>query len=148
MADPLCPPIPMYMRTPEDRMDPISERFPLQMVSPHPKNRVHSDLHHVDWLQEVEPHRMWIHPLDAAARGIRDGERVYVFNEQGRLAIEAWMTERIMPGVVCVFEGAWYAPDKNGIDQGGNPNILIRDDYTRGGSSTFNTVLVDVEKAP
>ncbi|MBW1817316.1 MAG: molybdopterin-dependent oxidoreductase, partial [Deltaproteobacteria bacterium] len=56
---PLCPPIPKYMSTPEDRNDPLVEKYPLQLLTPHPKNRVHSELYLVPWLREVEPHRAW-----------------------------------------------------------------------------------------
>jgi len=147
MNHPLCPPIPKYMRTPEDRFDPLAEKYPLQLLTPHPKNRVHSELYKVEWLREVEPHRVWINPVDAEARGVRNGDEVYVFNDRGRVAITAWVTERIIPGVVCIFEGAWYHPDENGVDRGACANTLTNDAYSGGGASVLNTALVQVEKA-
>jgi anaerobic dimethyl sulfoxide reductase subunit A len=96
---------------------------------------------------EVEPHRAWINTVDAQARGIENGDCIYVFNDRGKLAIHALVTERIIPGVICIYEGAWYEPDENGIDRGGCVNVLTDDGYTRGGASTFNTVLVQIEKA-
>lgn len=101
----------------------------------------------VDWLQEVEPHRMWIHPRDAEARGIRDGDEVLVFNDRGTVAIRAWVTQRIMPGVVSITEGAWYDLDEQGIDRGGCVNTLTRDDYSPGGASVLKTALVEVKRA-
>jgi anaerobic dimethyl sulfoxide reductase subunit A len=71
---------------------------------------------------------------------------VHVFNDRGRIAIPAWVTERIMPGVVSVFEGAWYAPDEQGVDRGGCANTLTRDAYSGGGAAVLNTSLVQVEK--
>jgi anaerobic dimethyl sulfoxide reductase subunit A len=111
LKTPLCPPIPKYLTTPEDRNDPLFEKYPLQLLTPHPKNRVHSELYEVAWLREVEPHRAWINSVDAAARGIKDGEEIHVFNDRGKVAITAWVTERIIPGVIRIFEGAWYSPD-------------------------------------
>jgi len=143
---PLCPPIPKYLGTPEDRNDPLSEKYPLQLVSPHPKNRVHSELYLVPWLREVEPHRAWINSVDAEARGIKDGDEIFVFNDRGKIAITAWVTERIMPGVICIFEGAWYNPDENGIDRGGCANTLTKDAYSGGGAAVMNTCLVQVQK--
>ena len=140
------PPIPMYMPTKEDRFDPLSSRYPLQLVTPHPKNRVHSELFLVDWLSEVEPHRAWLNPTDAEARGIKDGEGILVYNDRGTVAITAWVTERIMPGVVCIFEGSWYAPDDQGIDRGACANTLTRDGYSGGGAAVLNTTLVEVKK--
>ncbi len=145
---PLCPPIPKYMPTPEDRNDPLAQKYPLQLITPHPRNRVHSELYKVEWLRETEPHRVWINPKDAGPRGIADNDMVHVFNDRGRIAITAWVTERIMPGVVSVFEGAWYAPDEQGVDRGGCANTLTRDAYSGGGAAVLNTSLVQVEKEP
>jgi len=143
--DPTCPPIPIYLKQREDHTDPLREKYPLQLLSPHPRNRVHSDMGRVDWLVEVEQHHVWINPVDAAVRGIVDGDEVLVFNDRGRLAIRAWLTERIMPGVVCIFEGGWYEPDEKGVCRGGCVNVLTYDGYTRGGASTFNNALVQIK---
>lgn len=147
MGHPLCPPIPQYMPTTEDRSDPLITQYPLQLITPHPRNRVHSELYKVEWLRETEPHRIWINPVDAAARGVLDGDEVHVFNDRGIIAINAWVTERIIPGVVSVFEGAWYAPDENGIDRGGCANTLTRDAYSGGGAAVLNTSLVQVARS-
>lgn len=146
LNNPLCSPIPKYLSFGEDINHPLMQKYPLQLLSPHARNRVHSSLHNVDWLQEIEPHRMWINPMDAEPRHIVNGDLVYVFNDRGKLSIPAWLTERIMPGVVCIFEGAWYDPDAEGIDRGGCVNVLTDDDYTPGGACTLNTVLVQVSK--
>jgi anaerobic dimethyl sulfoxide reductase subunit A len=148
LDDPLCPPIPKYMRTSEDRNDPLIETYPLQLLTPHPKNRVHSEMYKVDWLREIESHQVWINPLDAESRHIQTGDKVYVFNDRGTLAITARLTERIIPGVICIFEGAWYDPDDQGIDQGGCANVLTNDAYSAGGASVMNTCLVQVNRCP
>jgi anaerobic dimethyl sulfoxide reductase subunit A len=135
------------MSTSEDRFDLLTEKFPLQLITPHPKNRVHSELYEVEWLREVETHRAWINPIDAEPRSIMDGDKIYVFNDRGKVAITAWVTERIIPGVVSIFEGAWYNPDKDGIDRGGCANTLTNDAYSGGGAAVLNTSLVQIEKA-
>lgn len=148
LRNPLTPPIPKYIAEGrEDRNHPLAKNYPLQLLSPHPRVRVHSTLQNVDWLDEVDPHVVWINPSDAAARGIRDGDEVYVFNDRGKLAIKAWVTRRIMPGVVCIYEGHWYDPDENGIDRGACVNTLTDDTYSPGGAATLKTVLVNVKKA-
>ena len=103
-------------------------------------------MHNVPWLKELDPQRLSINPVDAEARDIKDGDEVIVFNSRGKVAIPAWVTERIMPGVVCIFEGGWYDPDEEGIDQGGCANVLTRDEYSAGGATTMNTALVEVRK--
>lgn len=147
LNNPLCPPIPKYIDTWESRYDPLVEKYPLQLLSPHPKVRVHSTLYNVDWLREVDPQKVWINPVDAEARQIVDGDYVYIFNDRGKIIIPAWVTKRIMPGVICLFEGAWYTPDADGIDHGGCPNVLTKDEYSPGGASTLKTALVQVSKA-
>ncbi|MDX2446113.1 MAG: molybdopterin-dependent oxidoreductase [Desulfobacterales bacterium] len=92
LDNPLCPPIPKYMQVPEDRSDPLAEKYPLQLLTPHPKNRVHSELYKVEWLREVELHQAWINPVDATARGITDGDEIYGSNDRGRVMIPAWVT--------------------------------------------------------
>jgi len=144
---PDIPPIPKHMATPEDCNDPLFEKYPLQLLTPHPKNRVHSELYMVPWLREVEEHRAWINSADAEPRGIIDGDEIFVFNDRGKVAIKAWVTERIIPGVICIFEGAWYNPDKDGIDRGACANTLTKDAYSGGGAAVLNTSLVEVEKA-
>ena len=146
LKTPLCPAVPKYVPTWEDQFDPLSKKYPLQVLTPHGKTRVHSHLGNIDWLKEVEPHRAWINPVDADARGIKDGDDIYVYNDRGKIAITAWVTGRIIPGVVCVFEGTWYDPDDEGICRGGCANVLTNDQYSLGGASALNTLLVDICK--
>ena len=103
--------------------------------------------HNVPWMREVEPHSVWINPIDAEARGFKDGDLVDVFNDRGRIRIPAQVTERIMPGVVNVSQGAWYDPDEEGVDRGGCANVLTNSEQSPGGAVPMNTALVQVELA-
>ena len=87
-----------------------------------------------------------INSTDAEARSIGEDDLVRVFNDLGTTILPANVTEKIMPGVVDIPEGAWYDPDKDGVDRGGNPNILIADRPSPGGAYPYNTCLVQVEK--
>ncbi len=147
LNNPNCPPIPKYMSNWEDINDPLRKKYPLQLITPHPKHRVHSSMYNIDWLREIEEHRAWINPLDAQTRGIENNDTIYVYNDRGKLSIKAWITGRIMPGVICIFEGSWYDPDENGIDRGGCANILTNDAYSGGGASALHTALVQISKA-
>ena len=51
-----------------------------------------------------------IHPRDAEARGIADGDIVRVFNDRGATLAGAVVTDRVRPGVVVLPTGAWYDP--------------------------------------
>jgi anaerobic dimethyl sulfoxide reductase subunit A len=88
--------------------------YPLHAIGHHSLARVHTTHANNDWLQEAFPQRIYINPLDAAARCIRDGDLVRVWNELGELVIQARLTMRILPGVVDIPQGAWWNPDENG----------------------------------
>ena len=88
---------------------------------------------------------MWINSVDAENRGIKDGDIVDVFNDRGKIRIPAKVTERIMPGVVNVSQGAWYDPDEEGVDRGGCANVLTKDAMSPGGAIPVNSTLVQVK---
>jgi len=144
---PELPPIPKYIETWEGRNDPLAKKYPLQLITTHFKRRANNQYDNIPWLKELEPQTVLIHSTDARTRGIRDGEIVRVFNDRGKIMIPAKITERIMPGVVDVPQGAWFDPDEEGVDRGGCANVLTKDAYSPGGSFPYNTSLVQVEKA-
>ncbi len=86
--------------------------------------------------------------MDAEAKGVKAGTEVRVFNRRGALVVPALVTERIMPGVVSLNQGAWLSLDASGVDRGGSVNILTRDEDTPlGDGATTHSCLVQVEKA-
>ena len=58
----------------------------------------------------------------------------------------AYVTERCMPGVAALHEGAWMDIDKDGIDRSGNPDFLTLDEPSPAGAFAYNTVLVNIRK--
>ena len=118
--------LPIYAETWEGPSDPLREKYPLQMIGHHYKQRTHSTYGNIPWMQEAAPQEVWINPLDAQARSIKLGDLVEVFNDRGRIRLPAKVTTRILPGVVSVPQGAWFKPDANGVDVGGSVNTLTR----------------------
>jgi len=126
----------------------MAKKYPLQALGHHSLARVHSTHANNDWLQEAFPQRIFINPLDAAARGIEDGDLVRVWNERGDLVIHARLTLRIMPGVIDIPQGAWWDPDMQGVDHGGCINVLTSHRWTPlAFGSTQHTIMVEVEKS-
>jgi anaerobic dimethyl sulfoxide reductase subunit A len=147
MKSPKMPPVPQYIEPWEGPTDPLREKYPLQLITTHIKRRIHSVYEKVPWLRELDdPQAVTVNCIDAEARGIQDGDLVKVFNDRGETILPAKVTERIMPGVVEIPEGGWYDPDGNGVDRGGNPNVLTKDLVSPGGSYPTNTSLVEVAK--
>ncbi|MFC1873729.1 molybdopterin-dependent oxidoreductase, partial [Chloroflexota bacterium] len=126
MNHPLIPPVPKYIETWESLNDPLAEKYPLQLITPHFKRRAHSQFNNLPWLRELQTQAVTISTIDAGSRGIKEGDMVRVFNGRGEMIIPAKVTERIMPGVVAVPQGAWYNPDENGIDHGGCSNMFTK----------------------
>lgn len=142
------PAIPRYVPAPEGYDDPLAERYPLQLIGWHSIRRTHSVHDNNPDLEPIEPQRLWMHPSDAAKRSISDGDEVYVWNDRGRIRVPVKITERILPGVTALAQGAWYAPDADGTDTRGNINTLTSlrpTPYARGNAQHTN--LVQVEKA-
>ncbi len=124
-----------------------SAAYPLQLVTPHSKLRSNSCLHANPWLQRLEPHRVWLNPDDAQARGIADGDVVEVFSERGTIRLPAKVTGRIMPGVVCVYQGTWYRPGRDGIDEGGCANVLTGHRASPTGGPATHSAWVEVRRS-
>ncbi len=120
----------------ESRLHPRAKKYPLLIESNHGRWRTHSNFDDVSWCREVgtckvkgwdgylyEP--LWIHPSDAAKRGLKHGDIVKIFNERGIVLGGAYVTERIMPGVVNMDHGARVDPIVPGkIDRGGAINLI------------------------
>ncbi len=147
LNNPKLPPIAKYIETWESRSDPLAEKYPLQAITTHFKRRAHSQFENIPWLRELQVQAISINPVDATPRDIKDGDKVRVCNDRGEMIICAEVTERIMPRVVDIPQGAWYDPDENGVDRGGCANILTKDEPSPGGAFVSNTCLVQVQKA-
>jgi anaerobic dimethyl sulfoxide reductase subunit A len=119
--------------------------YPLRLITPKSRFRVHSQHANIPWFVERDPQALWIHPTDAAPRGISDGDPIQVSSAQGRVQIAARVTENIMPGVVCLLEGVWPVFDSEGTDIAGSPNVLTSTEPTMPSqASRTHSVLVQV----
>jgi len=114
-----------------------SKKYPLLVCSNHPRWGVHSQHDDITWLREIETckmtgpdgyqyHTVWLHPSTAESRGIKHGDIVSIFNERGTVLGGAYVTERLMPGVVYIDHGAKWDPIEPGvIDRGGAINTIV-----------------------
>ena len=136
----VIPPIPTWIAPPDD-----TQRFPLSLCTPKSRARTHSIHGNQPHLAKVDPDTVWMHPSDAAARGIADGQRVKIFNDIGATILPAQVTDRIAPGVVSIKEGAWFAPGTDGVDPQGCANVLTTDRAAPSGATTYNTNQVEIE---
>jgi anaerobic dimethyl sulfoxide reductase subunit A len=136
------PPIPTWIPPLEADL-----RYPLQLCTPKSRARTHSIHGNQEILARADRDDVWMHPTDAAKRGLTHGQRVRVFNGRGATILPVRVTDRIVPGVVSIKEGAWFTPDEGGVDQRGCANVLTDDRSAPCGATTYNTCLVEVERA-
>jgi anaerobic dimethyl sulfoxide reductase subunit A len=121
-------------------------KHPFHLISPHPRWRTHSIFNNIPWLRETYQQEVTIAARDAERLGIRTGDVVEVWNERGKVVVPAYVTERCMPGVLVLHEGAWMDLDDKGVDRAGNPDFLTLDEPSPAGAFAYNTVLCNIRK--
>ena len=124
----------------------LNADYPLRLITPKSRYRTHSQNYNIKWFREMDPQKLWIHPVDASERGVGDGELIIISSPQGKISIPAYVTDEIMKGVVCLLEGAWPKYE-NDIEVQGSANAVTSTEPTlpSHGSRT-HSVLVQVEK--
>ncbi|PZU94848.1 MAG: Asp-tRNA(Asn)/Glu-tRNA(Gln) amidotransferase GatCAB subunit C [Chelatococcus sp.] len=115
------------------------ETSPLMLVANQPRTRLHSQLDfggHSGGAKHRGREVALMHPADAAARGIADGDIVRIFNARGACLAGVHVGDGIRQGVIQLPTGAWYDPVDSSEDKPlcvhGNPNVLTRDVGTSG----------------
>ena len=140
-------PMPVYQPAVRGMDDPLVKKHPLSLLSPHCRYRVHYLFWDHPWLRDhVYRHRVWISPTDAKARGIKDNDMILVYNDQGKAVMPAYVTSRIMPGIVAIHHGGKYLPDESGVDFGASPSTLLGGDFESCITPLKATGLVQIEK--
>jgi anaerobic dimethyl sulfoxide reductase subunit A len=135
------PAIPTWQAPPEDA------RYPLRLITPKSPYRTHSQGSNIPAVRRKAAHALVMHPQDAAARGITDGDTVRLFNAQGESHIRVQVTEDITPGAECLPEGVWAALNASGVDTAGSANMLTSTDGTRASTAAImHGIGVQVEK--
>ena len=125
-----CPGHPVWL-APENVPD---TRHRLWLIANQPARRLHSQLDFGVHSQDGKRRGREVarlHPADAAARGIADGDIIRLFNDRGACLAAAALSEDVCPGVVHLPTGAWYDPadpeEEAPLCVHGNPNVLTRD---------------------
>lgn len=133
-------PLPTYERLEEGQKN-TNPQFPLSLMSPNTKNRIHSQFGNLECIKVLDPEPILVmSPKDARARGIKQAERVKVWNERGEIFISTQFDHSIRPGNVVMVNGYWNS-------EGGSPNLLSKGRETDMGHGTaFHDNMVEVEK--
>ncbi|MFJ4634978.1 molybdopterin-dependent oxidoreductase [Streptomyces hygroscopicus] len=106
--------------------------YPFWLVANNPATRLHSQLDHGELSASSkvagrEPARL--HPGDAAALGVRDGDVVRIRSAVGSCLAGVVVSDAVRPGVVQLATGAWWDPSAPEVATcvHGNPNAVTQD---------------------
>jgi anaerobic selenocysteine-containing dehydrogenase len=138
-------PLPCYIppRESAEAAPELAARFPLALVSPPAHSFLNSTFANGrrNLAAEREP-SLLIHPADAAARGVADGEVVLAFNDRGRVRLRALVSEDVREGVVVAPSVWWNKLSPDGVNVNQTTSQALAD---FGGGATFYDNLVEVE---
>jgi anaerobic selenocysteine-containing dehydrogenase len=117
--------------------DPATDRYPLALISPASEKTVSSTLGELRERAAV----LQMHPSDAHARGLAQGDPVRIFNDLGEVQVPVGLNKEIRPGTVSLPKGLWRKSTYNGSTS----NALAPDSLTDlGGGACFNDTRVQV----
>lgn len=150
-----CPGHPVWFAPREYLGAVAARRYPLHLLTSQPPTRLHSQLDQarVSLASKVcgrEPIRL--HPEDAAARGLAEGDVVRVFNDRGACLAGVRLDEGLLRGVAVMSTGAWLDPLEPGVPGSlcvhGNVNVLTQDVGTSrlGQGPSAHSCLVEVAR--
>lgn len=122
------------------QVDPGSAQAPLTLISPATNRTISSTLGQL----RKGPVALEMHPSDAAARGLADGQHVKVTNAHGEVLCRLRLSHDQRPGVVELPKGLWA----HNTDNGFTACALAPDTFTDlGDGACFNDARVEVSPA-
>ena len=140
-------PLPVYTPPRESAQSApqLAQQYPLAFISPPARNFLNSSFANLPFaLKEAGEPYLDIHPGDAAARGIGDGDAVRIFNARGAFRARARVSERVRPGVVAALSVWWKKLSPDGRNANEVTSQAIAD---MGGAATYYDCLVEIERA-
>ncbi len=138
-------PLPGFTPPTESRWGADAARYPLEFLARKADNYMNSTFANLDGHRKMEARtnqRLEIHPADAMARNLAEGEVVRIFNDRGSIQLTALFNPSLPAGVVAArLDWAKFHAD------GANVNALTSERLTDiGAGATFYSTLVEVEK--
>ena len=139
MAKQGLPPMPDWQPDPQEQAD--AARWPLRLLTAPGYFQSHTAYSAVAFLREREGAPCCIlHPDDARARGLAEGQKVRLFNDRGAVGLVLRVSDEVQPGVALV---PGQRPDEEAVS--GTINMLCSDRYTdMGEGATYQSTYLDV----
>jgi anaerobic selenocysteine-containing dehydrogenase len=118
------------------------DQYPLQLLSPNSKNRIHSQFGNLNIINQFEPEAiLFMHPKDAVNRGINNSDLAMIFNEIGSSDVRIQYDYGLLEGTSVLTNGHWHS-------KGASPNLFTDGRETDIGHGTaFHDTWIEVKKA-
>jgi anaerobic selenocysteine-containing dehydrogenase len=138
-------PLPGFIPPTESRWGEAAKRYPLELLARKADNYMNSTFANLTGHRKMESRtnqRLEIHPADAKARNLAEGDPVRIFNDRGSLQLIAMLNPSLPAGVVAARLD-WAKLNSDGA----NVNALTSERLTDiGAGATFYSTLVEVAK--
>jgi anaerobic selenocysteine-containing dehydrogenase len=138
-----APPMPDWQPDPQEERD--AGRWPLRLLTAPGYFQSHTAFSGVGFLRRREGLPCVIlHPDEAAARGLAEGDRVRLHNDRGAVGLVLRISDEVRPGVALV---PGQRPD--GETVAGTINLLCSDRFTDlGDGATYQSTFLDIVRWP
>lgn len=115
--------------------------FPLQLLSPNSRYRIHSQFGNLEIIKQFEPEALlFVNPADADKRGIGHLETAILFNDLATFEVKISFDFGLRTGCVVLTNGHWAV-------NGATPNMLTQGRMTDMGYGTaFHDTFVELKK--
>jgi len=119
--------------------DPSTDDYPLALISPASEKTISSTLGEL----RTRPATLHMHPADATARGLSDGDAVRIFNALGEVHCLVEVSDAIREGTVSMAKGYWRRSTFNQSTANALAPATLSD---LGGGACFNDARVEVAR--
>lgn len=118
------------------------EEYPLRLICPHWKLSINAQFQNLDWIMAIDQEPFCeIHPKTAQAYGVKTGNDIIMYNDQGEVPLKVKVTAMTAPDTVMVYE-RWIKgknfninhvvkpiPADMGSKATGQPGIAFHDNF-------------------
>jgi len=129
------PPIPTFTESKGD--------YPIRLITPFHRDLMKSQYYNIKSIYGADEQAVEINKEDASTRGIRDGDRVRIFNRLGDCIMRAKVSGKVRRGVALSYGIAWPK-----LVDGGRTVNFTTSSHTAdlGVGSAYHTNYVDIER--
>ncbi len=120
---------------------PMPAAYPIQLLSPNSKNRIHSQFNNLQAIKQFEPEvLLGMHPADAQEREIQNGSWAIIRNQHGQAKVKVEYNMGLRTGCAVLTNGHWH-------QDGASPNLFTDGRETDMGHGTaFHDTWVAIDK--